>query len=209
MIPMLIGNSGRPLHAVFSPAVGKRRRRAVVFCPPFGAEYARTHRAGRMLAQKLAAAGYDILRFDYYGTGDSSGEDHEFSPEGAVEDTLAAVDEAKDLSSARRVMLVGMRDGAAVALRVAARSGGVDRLVLWEPVVPDEVLDGEIPAAATLILVSGEASQHHRLRDQLGRVTPRVTLEEHPSRAPWVPHGEDGVGVAPVAAMNRIAGWEP
>lgn len=208
MIPMLIGNAGRPLHAVFSPAAGKRRRRAVVFCPPFGNEYARTHRAGRLLAQKLAAAGFDILRFDYYGTGDSSGEDHEFSPEGAVEDALAAVEEAKDLSGARRVMLVGMRDGAAVALHVAARAGGVDRLVLWEPLVV-EAFEPEPPVADTLILVSADSDEHHRLRDRLARVAPHVALEEHPSPAPWVPYGEDGVGVAPVAAMNRIAGWEP
>lgn len=208
MIPMLIGNADRALHAVFSPSASKRRRRAVVFCPPFGAEYAHTHRAARLLAQRLAAVGYDVLRFDYYGTGDSSGDDHEFTPEGAVEDALAAVDEAKDLSGARRVMLVGMRHGAAVALRVAARVGGVDRLVLWEPVVDPAAIAAESPTADTLILVSANSEEHHRLRDQLAQVGPRVILEEHPGPPPWIAHGEEGVGVAPVAAIDRIVGWE-
>lgn len=209
MIPMLIGNAGRPIHAVFSAASGKRRRRAVVFCPPFGAEFQRTHRAGRLLAQRLAANGFDILRFDYYGTGDSSGEDHEFNAEGAVEDALAAVTEAKDLSKARRVTLIGMREGASVALRAAARAGGVDRVVLWDPLVGEEIASEPTSASDMLVVVSEDSPSHQHLVERLARNASHVTFEEHPSVAPWVPTGEDGVGVAPVAALNRIAGWDP
>lgn len=205
---MLIGNADRPLHAVFTAASGKRRRRAVVFCPAFGAEFTRTHRASRLLAQRLAANGFDTLRFDYYGTGDSAGEDHEFTADGAVDDALAAIAEAQDLSGARRVMLVGMRDGAAIALRAAAHARGVDRLVLWDPVI-DEFPDDAAPPADTLIVVSGDSDGHRALLGRLVSGTARVTLEEHRSPAPWVPVGEDGVGAAPVAALNRIAGWEP
>jgi pimeloyl-ACP methyl ester carboxylesterase len=208
MIPMLIGSASRPLHAVFTAASGKRRRRAVVFCPPFGQEFTRTHRAGRLLAQRLAANGFDMLRFDYYGTGDSAGEDHEFDPGGAVDDAVAAIGEAQDLGNTRRVTLVGMRDGAAVALRAAAQARGVDRLVLWEPIV-DELADEPVPPADTLIVVSADSEEHRHLRDRLAAGGARVTLEEHRSPAPWVPVGDDGVGAAPVAALNRIAGWDP
>jgi alpha/beta superfamily hydrolase len=208
MIPLLIGDSARPLHAVFTAAAGKRRRRAAVFCPPFGAEYARTHRAGRMLAQRLAANGVDTLRFDYYGTGDSAGEDHEFGPAGAVEDALAAIAEARDLGKTRRVMLVGMRDGATVALRAAAQVRGVDRLVLWDPVA-DDLADDPMPVAETLVVVSAGAAAHQRLVERLAASAARVTFEEHPSAAPWVSVNDDGVGAAPVAALERIAGWDP
>lgn len=207
MIPMLIGDSARPLHAVLTAASGKRQRRAAVFCAPFGAEYVRSHRTARLLAQRLANAGIDTLRFDYYGTGDSSGEDHEFSADAAVEDALVAIDEARDLGKARHVTLVGLRDGARVALQAATRARAVDRLVLWDPVVEDE------PAALTdalradaLILVRAAEAAHERLRD---RLAPRARLEAHRGPAPWVPAGEDGVGIAPVAAIDRIASWEP
>lgn len=208
MIPMLIGNSGRPLHAVFTAASGKRRRRAVVFCPPFGAEFTRTHRAGRLLAQRLAANGFDALRFDYYGTGDSAGEDHEFSAGGAVDDAVAAIAEAQDLSGTRRVTLVGMRDGAGVALRAASQARGVDRLVLWDPVI-DGLADEPIPPADTLMVVSEDSAAHRELLGRLSSGPARITFEEHRSAPPWVPVDGEGVGAAPVSALNRIAGWEP
>jgi pimeloyl-ACP methyl ester carboxylesterase len=204
MIPMLIGNSGRPLHAVFTAASGKRRRRAAVFCPPFGLEYQRSHRTARLLAQRLAAAGCDVLRFDYYGTGDSAGEDHEFDPDGAVDDALSAIEEAQDLGKARKVTLVGLRDGAGVALRAAAAAPAVDRLVLWDPV--DDAFEGEAPIAPSLILVREREPVHERLRL---RLAPHATLEEQRGPAAWVPANEDGIGIAPVAAMDRIVGWEP
>ncbi len=205
MIPMLIGDASRPLHAVLTAANGRRQRRAAVFCAPFGAEYVRSHRTARMLAQRLANAGIDTLRFDYYGTGDSSGEDHEFSTDGAVEDALVAIDEARDLGKARHVTLVGLRAGAGIALRAASRARHVDRLVLWDPL--DEGVDAlEPPRATALILVRETEPAHERLRD---RLAPRAALEAHRGPAPWVPAGEDGVGIAPVAALDRIASWEP
>lgn len=207
---MFIGDAARPLHAVFTAASGKRGRRAAVLCPAFGPEFERTHRAGRLLAQRLSANGYDTLRFDYFGTGDSAGEDQEFSADGAVADALAAISEAHDLSGARRVTLIGMRAGAAVALRAAARARGVDRLVLWDPVVVGDG-DAVAPQVDTLIVVCESARGHEQLRARLVGATEgaRVTLEEHRSPAPWVPVGEDGIGAAPVAAIARIAGWAP
>lgn len=207
MIPMTIGTEERPLHAVLTAAAGKRQRRAVVFCPPFAEEYARTHRAGRLLAQRLASAGLDALRFDYFGTGDSDGEDEEFNLEGAVQDALTAIDEARDLGKVRHLTLVGMRHGALVALRAASRSRGVDRVVLWDPVVVD--LPDAPLAIDVLMLVSADTPDHERLRLRIAELGARVTFEDLRCDAPWEPVGEDGIGVAPVAALARIAGWTP
>lgn len=92
----------------------------------------------KLLGDRLAQAGHDVLRFDYYGSGDSAGAEEEFSLEGCVEDTEAAVQEVQDLARVRRVTLVGLRLGAAVAATAAGRLRGVDRLVLWDPVSDGE-----------------------------------------------------------------------
>lgn len=207
MIPMMIGTAERPLFAVYSASSGRRQRRAVVLCAPFGDEYGHTHRTGRLLAQRLAALGAEVLRFDYYGTGDSGGQDDEFGIDGAVDDTIAAVAEARQIGGVRRVTLIGLREGAAAALLAAAIAPGVDRLVLWDP-----VLDGVAAAALpgdTLLVVSGDSPRYQALREQLRAVSPRVEFAEVPGALPWEPVGEDGIGIAPLEMLGRIESWSP
>jgi hypothetical protein len=50
---------------------------AVLLCNPFGQEAIRCHRAFRLLSARLASSGIPSLRFDYFGTGDSPGNDGE------------------------------------------------------------------------------------------------------------------------------------
>lgn len=207
MIPMLIGTSERPLYAILSAASGTRQRRAVVLCAPFGDEYPRAHRTGRLLAQRLAAAGAAALRFDYFGTGDSGGDDDEFSLDGAVRDTVAAVAEAQEVGGVRQVTLIGLREGAAAAARASALAPGVDRLVLWDPVLEPAGVD-TLPKD-TLMLVSEDAPAHQRVLQRLRALSPRVTFGVLPGALPWVPVGEDGVGIVPVEMLAQIEGWTP
>ena len=50
-----------------------RQGQAVVIAPSYGHEYARSHRNLQQLAILLSQNGFDVLRFDYAGTGDSDG----------------------------------------------------------------------------------------------------------------------------------------
>jgi len=99
-----------------------------------GTELLRSYRAFRQLAGMLSKVGYDVLRFDYHGTGDSSGECLECSLEQWEQDIGTAMEELQDMSGANRVSLVGLRLGATLAARVAQQQK-VARLILWEPVV--------------------------------------------------------------------------
>ena len=56
----------------------------------WGNGHASTYRA---LVGALSEAGHDVLRFDYFGTGDSGGDTEDFSLEGAAGDSAVAVDE--------------------------------------------------------------------------------------------------------------------
>jgi pimeloyl-ACP methyl ester carboxylesterase len=106
----------------------------VVLCYPMGHEYIRTHRLYRFLARRLAEAGLHVLRFDYFGTGDSPGEFEEARLERWVDDAAAALAELRHRFSVRHVYVAGLRLGAAVGWLAGIQHGGVDGLVLWDPV---------------------------------------------------------------------------
>ena len=75
MTPLYFGERTRRLFGVYTPAhAAGRPARGVVLCHPWGQEYLHAHRSLRKLGDLLAAAGFDVLRFDYFGTGDSAGD---------------------------------------------------------------------------------------------------------------------------------------
>lgn len=132
------GPEERPLFGWMHTPDDGEVRGAVVLCPPLGLEGVCTDRAFRRLAERFAGAGLAALRFDYDGTGDSSGKQDD---PGRVAAWSASVGSAVDLvkaSGAERVVVVGMRVGAtvaacAVAEDAVADGGGVDGIVLWDP----------------------------------------------------------------------------
>lgn len=136
MIPFHFGPPDRILLGLFHPAAdGAPADRAVLLCNPFGQEAVRGHRLYRVLAERLANAGVPVMRFDYYGTGDSLGEDDAGDLDGWVSDTRVALQELVRRSAARRVVCVGARLGAVVAARAAVGWSTINKLVLWDPVV--------------------------------------------------------------------------
>jgi pimeloyl-ACP methyl ester carboxylesterase len=145
MTPLFFGSSDRRLFGIYSP--GSSASRAVVLCNPWGQEYIRAHRSLRRLAVTLADAGYHVLRFDYFGTGDSSGDTADATLEGWRDDIAAAVDELRDMSGATSATVIGLRLGATLAAEVAgSRLAEISRLVLWDPVVSGTEWRGEVRA---------------------------------------------------------------
>jgi len=107
-------------------------------CNPVGNEYYYSHQALRQLATRLARHGYQVLRFDYFGTGDSIGEEVEAAVERWMVDISEMIDEVKQLAHCEHVTVVGLRMGAALCWKVVQSRNDVKRVVLWEP-----VLDGK------------------------------------------------------------------
>ncbi len=136
MKPFFFGDSARPLFGLHHPpSGGPPRRWGVVICNPFGQEYLRAHRSLRELANRLAADGFHVLRFDYYGCGDSAGDSDETTLEQWLLDISAAIAEVREESASPRFALVGLRLGATLAALLAGQRGDVERLVLWDPVL--------------------------------------------------------------------------
>ena len=137
MTPLYFGTTPRRLFGVYSPPrTDVLAARAAVLCYPWGQEYIRAHRSMRQLATMLSAAGYHVLRFDYFGTGDSAGDMVEADLAGWERDVETAIDELRDTAGLQQVALVGLRLGATLAAQVAVRRpADIEALVLWDPVV--------------------------------------------------------------------------
>lgn len=135
MLPIYFESSGARLFGMYH-AAGRApaRRTAVLICAPFGHEYIRAHRTLRQLAIALSDRGHDVLRFDYFGCGDSAGEVHDADIGQWLGDVTAAIDELKAIARVARVCLVGLRLGGTIAVRAAEGRDDVDAVFLWDPI---------------------------------------------------------------------------
>lgn len=136
MKPMFFGDSDRKLYGVYhAPSGGQRRSHAVLLCYPGVQEYGTSLWGFRRLAGMLAQAGHHVLRFDYFGTGDSMGQLEDGSLARWLEDIQQAALELRDLSGARQLSLLGNRLGGSLAVKACAAGVDAQRVVLWDPVV--------------------------------------------------------------------------
>jgi alpha-beta hydrolase superfamily lysophospholipase len=133
--PFFIAARERPLFAWHhAPAPQHRRGAGVLLCPPLGYEYMSAYQSWRLLAERLAALGFDAVRLDYDGTGNSAGDQQD---PGRIDAWLGSIEsaivETRRLAGSSHLALVGLRLGALLAMQAAAARGGVERLVLWSP----------------------------------------------------------------------------
>jgi alpha/beta superfamily hydrolase len=131
--PFFFGTKERRLFGAYDPPRGAGRRGAVI-CYPWAREYLLAHATIRHLSRLLSGTGFHVLRFDYFGTGDSAGDVADGGQDQWLADVQTAVEELKDVGQLAQVGLIGMRYGAALAAWTAGRRRDIDRLVLWDPV---------------------------------------------------------------------------
>lgn len=150
---------GTPSRALFGlrhpPAMSARG--TMVACMPLLQEGIRCQRALWSLSEALAATGIDVLRFDWHGSGDSSGDTRALTVEGMVEDLASAEAFLQASGPGMRPRLLGLRSAALPLLLHASRAGQPVDVVLWAP-----VLDGRA-------LVAAWREQHRRQLHSTGR----------------------------------------
>ena len=160
MNPFFFGDGEALLYGVHHPPKTDARSgqsgQGIVLCSAFGQEYMRAHRAYRQLALLLSRKGFHVLRFDYRGTGDSSGDPEGVSANDWVTDVGLAIDELKEVASIPSVTALGLRLGALLAASACAARTDVDRLVLWDPVRSGASYEDELLAA----IASEESSEY-------------------------------------------------
>ncbi len=168
MNPLFFGATSRQLFGIHHPPLGRSARpRSVVLCPTLGQEHIRAHRAYRQLAIQLARQGHHVLRFDYYGTGDSAGVAQDATMEDWLADIGTAAEELQDMGGPSDLVLVGLRFGGALVAQAQKVADGRD-VVLWDPVVRgkayvDElnaIIGGTAPASGATEEVVGIGGVH-------------------------------------------------
>jgi uncharacterized protein len=112
----------------------EQSRDVIVICPPAPQETMRSQASLGQLARRLHGDGHSVLRFDYRGTGDSSGSTDTTCLDQWLEDVLQVCRYGQSLGTGKRLSLIGLRLGGALAIR-ASQQLDIERLVLWDPIV--------------------------------------------------------------------------
>lgn len=146
--PLYFGTTEKPLFGCYHvPQSGPTRDCGIVLCYPMGQEYIRSHRTYRQLAVRLSRVGFDVLRFDFYGCGDSAGDCEQGQIRQWLTDISTAVSELRRRCGSAKVCLVGLRLGGALSMMVGAERGDIDHLVLWNPIISGKAYIEELKAA--------------------------------------------------------------
>lgn len=176
MIPIRFGVANRQLFGLYqAPLPAASRGESILLCAPFGQEAIRSHRLFKVLADRLCRDGFHVLRFDYFGTGDSAGEGDEVSVEGFIADVVTANDELMNRSggAGRGASWVGLKLGATIAaLASASVQPKPSRLILWEPVTDGARYLVELAEAHAVTLVDAygwRVSADAHLRDAIAQ----------------------------------------
>ncbi len=131
---------GRKLFGLYRPAApgAPSRRHLVVVCNAVLHEYFKIQHVARQLSKELADEGFDVLRFDFSGQGNSGGD---LATCHWVDDVRMAVEEGTQIAGALQTSIVGFRAGALVA---AAATIPQNTFVAWDPVIDGRAYMSEL-----------------------------------------------------------------
>jgi alpha-beta hydrolase superfamily lysophospholipase len=144
------GDPARPQLGWLTMPDGRSTISAVVIAPPVGYSYLCSYRSLRIVAERLAAQGHAVLRFDYDGTGDSAGDQWEPDRLPAWRGTLSASVEALRAAGMETITLAGSRLGATLVLLDAAELRA-DAVIAWGPIASGRRFAKELRMLGTAV----------------------------------------------------------
>ena len=121
----------------YCPIKESTKQIGVIFLNPIGREYIKMQRGLNYLAKNLSSIGIHVLRFDYYGTGDSYGQTYECNLSYWLDNINVAIKEMKAGLNLDTLILIGWNLGASLAV-MGSNSFEENGLILINPVVSGE-----------------------------------------------------------------------
>ena len=134
-----------PLHGWLSSVDGRCSSSGVLILPPIGYPYWSAYRTGRVIAERVAAAGHLAFRLDYRSSGDSSGDQWDAELVASWGKSIARAARELRRLGCTRLTLVGIQLGGTLAL-LGAEALEADTVVAWAPVVSGRRYAREIRA---------------------------------------------------------------
>jgi exosortase A-associated hydrolase 2 len=139
-------------------------RESVLIVPPFAEEMNKSRHLMAALARRAGHAGYDVLLFDFFGTGDSEGDFADASIRVWRSDIDAVI---RHMNPQVRLHIVGFRAGALIAVDATARHA-VHSLTLVHPQLSGkQQLDEMLRLRLTASLMGGGRERISALRRRL------------------------------------------
>lgn len=129
--PFFFGPQGS-IFGVYHSANATPKRHAILIAGPLLNDNIRSHFALRQIALKLSATGYDVLRFDYAGSGNSLQPLDTVRLVDWVNNIEHAAQELKEISGARSLSIIAVRFSACLSVQLS-QSITLDKIVLWDP----------------------------------------------------------------------------
>lgn len=149
----------------------------VILCSAQGFEELCARKDWRLLAEDIAAAGLPVLRFDYAGTGDAAGSDFD---SGRVDAWLTSLRSAiafmRERAGARRIVLLGLRLGAALAAMAARDDADIAGFAALHPAVSGKAYARELAVMSRVIAQTPGAERIAGVTEVAGFVTGAETM---------------------------------
>ena len=144
------GQDERRLLSIFHPGTTDNlHETAIIICHPLGHEYIRYYKTLSVLAKKLSAEGFSTLRFDYFGAGDSYGNEVDLTIDTARYDLEQMIAEVKDAMGVNRICLIGVRFGTLICSSVS-QVPGICAVALWNPILSGKLYMEDLRKQHTL-----------------------------------------------------------
>jgi len=109
----------------------------ILYLHPFAEEMHKSRRMAALQARHFAAEGYAVLQVDLTGCGDSACDFGDATWEIWLADARHA-HAWLSANTAGPIILWGLRTGASLAVELSSALSGIQRLILWQPVVNGE-----------------------------------------------------------------------
>lgn len=123
------------LHKADTKKFVARGELAIIYCHPLFEEKLHSHRVLVNFARYTCAYGFHVLRFDYFGNGESEGLFEEASISSRISDIFSAIKFVEDKLRPSMIFLLGLRMGATLAILSAHQHERVSGIVAWSPVI--------------------------------------------------------------------------
>ncbi|CAA0123403.1 Uncharacterised protein [Halioglobus japonicus] len=130
-------HQGRTLFYLLLEPLSVEAHGSILFLPPFAEEMNKSRHIVASQARSLAAQGNRVMLLDLTGCGDAGGDFLDASWQVWLEDAMAAAETLTRMGTVP-LHLWGLRLGALLACELSAARAGVEKLMLWQPVLNGE-----------------------------------------------------------------------